>query len=193
MNRGRLRRRIAACMGSLVLCTGCNVANGPASSPSTARSEQTSDSSLATTPPGLAQPCSDQAVHELVQRFVATFNAGSRDALDQIWAKVGSGFDWYSTDAPGQRIGPPAHDRSTLGAYFATRHAEHETLRLTQFQYNGIGGSYANFQYHLLRTANGLPPTRYVGKGAVYCDDGTPTLGVWSMARDPEVTPGGSG
>ena len=130
--------------------------------------------------------CTSELVQGLVEQFTAAFNAGDGVVLDRIWAAQGQGFDWYSTDPPGQRTGATAQDRSTLMTYFAKRHADQEVLRLTDFQFNGISAAYANFQYHLVRQAAELPPTPYVGKGAVFCAGGSPAIGVWSMARDPE-------
>ncbi len=112
------------------------------------------------------------------------FNAGDQPALQRLWARAGHGFAWYSTDAPGRRISPAAEDRSTLGRYFAERHGHQEALRLTSFQFNGNTAGYGNFQYELIRQANDLAATAYVGKGAAVCDTTPRTLGVWSMARD---------
>jgi hypothetical protein len=121
----------------------------------------------------------------LVDQFVRAFNAGDQPALQRLWARAGQGFAWYSTDAPGRRIDPAARDRSTLGAYFAERHAHQEALRLTSFQFNGYTSGYGNFQYELIRQANDLAATAYVGKGAAVCDTSLRTLGVWSMASGP--------
>jgi hypothetical protein len=124
----------------------------------------------------------------LVGQFVQAFNAGDQPALQRLWARTGHGFAWYSTDAPGRRFSPAAEDRSTLGAYFAERHAHREALRMTSFQFNGHTAGYVNFQYDLIRQANDLAATAYTGKGAAVCDTSPRTLGVWSMARDPAAS-----
>jgi hypothetical protein len=120
----------------------------------------------------------------LVKQFVRAFNVGEQRTLQQLWAQRGQGFEWYSTDAPGQRFDPVAKDRVGLGRYFAQRHADGETLRLTSFRPNGNTASYGNFQYTLIRSAEDLPPTAYIGKGAAVCDQTPRTLAVWSMAKD---------
>lgn len=136
---------------------------------------------------GQAANCTSAQVHLLVNRFVRAFNAGDQPTLQRLWAQSGHGFDWYSTDAPGQRIDPAGRDRASLGAYFAERHARRETLRLTSFRFNGNAASYGNFQYTLIRQADDLPATAYVGKGAALCTTMPPTIGVWSMAKNPQT------
>jgi hypothetical protein len=127
--------------------------------------------------------CANSAdVGALVYRFVQAFNAGDRSTLQRLWATPAKGFQWYSTDGPGRRLDPNASDRAGLEAYFADRHDHGERLRLTSFQYNGASGGYGHFQYTLMRQADDLIPTRYLGKGAAVCDPTHLTLGVWSMA-----------
>lgn len=77
---------------------------------------------------------------------------------------------WYTVGPPMPRA--DARDRSTLVAYFLTRHAHGERLRLTSFKYNGRSGTYGNFEYTLIRRANDLPATTYAGKGAAFCQPG---------------------
>ncbi len=66
----------------------------------------------------------------------------------------------------------------------AAGHADGEKLRLTSFRFNDNTASYGNFEYTLIRSAEDLPPTVYIGKGAAVCDRTPRTLGVWSMAKD---------
>jgi hypothetical protein len=138
------------------------------------------------TPTTLAvRRCTASELRTLVGEFVRAFNAGDRPTLERLWTQQGHGFGWYSTDGPGRRVRGAAHNRTGLGAYFAARHAEGETLRLTGFRFNGESAGYGNFQYTLVRASADLPPTGYVGKGAARCTSVRPTLAVWSMARDP--------
>ena len=132
--------------------------------------------------------CMSAEVHELVNRFVHAFNAGDQSTLQRLWAQSGHGFEWYSTDAPGRRIDRSARDRASLGSYFAERHALRETLRIKSFHFNGNAASYGNFQYTLIRQADDLPATAYVGKGAALCTTVPRKLGVWSMARNPRTS-----
>lgn len=134
---------------------------------------------------GSDSACTDSTVRKLVDQFVRAFNAGDQPNLKRLWAQQGNGFDWYSTDAPGQRIGSAAQDRAGLERYFAGRHEAGERLRLTSFQFNGNTTGYGNFQYTLIRRADDLAPTVYTGKGAAICTSTRSMLGVWSMAKTP--------
>jgi len=127
--------------------------------------------------------CTAGSVHDLVARFVSAFNAGSRRALEQVWAQAGYGWLWYSTDGPDARTNGVADNRAGLGAYFLRRHNHQETLHLLSFRYNGINGQSGDFEYSLVRRADDLAASPYVGKGAVVCSSSPITLGVWSMAR----------
>lgn len=127
--------------------------------------------------------CTATTVRHLVWRFVSAFNVGDQASLERLWAREGDGFNWYSTGPPGSLTGPQARHRAGLGAYFARRHAQHERLRITWFRFNGVSASYGHFEYRLVRGADDLVPTRYVGKGGATCRPRL-ALGVWSMARD---------
>jgi len=132
--------------------------------------------------------CTAGEVETLVQRFVGAFNNGDIDELDELFAQEPE-FEWYSTDAPGQRFTPVANDRPSLVPYFAGRHALGEQLTLRSFRFNGNSGtgrrSYGNFEYALTRSAQDLEPTPYRGKGAALCDPDRPDLiFVWSMGRE---------
>ena len=134
---------------------------------------------------GTTANCNAAETRELVQRFINSFDRGDIRQLDQLVAGTNL-FQWYSTDAPGQRIDPEARDRNSLIAYFEKRHEKHERLVLQSFSFNGISSGFGHFQFELSRSADdGLPPTAYVGKGAVDCSSPRPTLAVWSMARQP--------
>lgn len=140
---------------------------------------------LATSPLLAAQanpPCSPAAVETVVREFVDALDAGASGRLESMIARTGR-FQWYSTDAPGRRIDPEARDRSSLLAYFATRHDDGEQLELRRFRFNGTTNGYGNFEFDLVRRADDLPPTPYVGKGALDCQSQPPTVAVWSMAH----------
>ena len=131
--------------------------------------------------------CTAGSVHDLVARFVSAFNAGSRRALEQVLAQAGYGWLWYSTDRPDARTNGVADNRAGLGAYFLRRHNHQETLHLLSFRYNGINGQFGEFEYSLVRRADDLAASPYVGKGSVVCSSSPITLGVWSMARRPQT------
>jgi hypothetical protein len=132
--------------------------------------------------------CTAVEVRTLVVRFIRAFNAGDLKRLDRLFARKPD-FRWYSTDAPGRRLGGAAYSRATLIPYFARRHRLGERLKLRSFRFNGNSGlsgdTYGNFEYGLIRSADDLSPTRYYGKGASRCYRARPdVIFVWSMARE---------
>lgn len=135
--------------------------------------------------PGMAATCGAGA-RQLVESFIDGFNRGDAFLLERLFAGPGV-FEWYSTDAPGERINDAAKDRSSLIAYFTQRHNHHERLELKAFQFTGASQSgRGNFEFELTRSADdGLASTPYGGKGAIDCEQSPLTLVVWSMAREP--------
>jgi len=131
--------------------------------------------------------CTAGEVEALVGRFVGAFNNGNAGELDDIFAREPE-FEWYSTDAPGERLTPLANDRPSLVGYLRDRHALSEQLKLGSFTFNGnTTGSrpYGNFVYTLTRSADDLAATPYRGKGAAFCyRNRSDIIFVWSMARE---------
>jgi hypothetical protein len=131
--------------------------------------------------------CSTIEVERAITRFVDAFNRGDRRTLASVWSGEPD-FRWYSTLAPGERIGGIAQHRPSLIPYFLERRAKGERLELTAFQVNGNTEAerpYGNFTYRLVRSADDLTPTEYRGKGALHCFSarvGPDKLFVWSMA-----------
>jgi hypothetical protein len=124
--------------------------------------------------------CTRLEVRAVFVRFVDAFNRGDLKRLDRVFAREPD-FEWYSTQAPGERFNEVARNRSSLIPYFAERHALAEHLKVGSFQWNGGG----NFEYGLVRSANDLQPTRYYGKGAAHCyPNPSDTIFVWSMGRE---------
>jgi hypothetical protein len=126
--------------------------------------------------------CTAGATKTLVRSFVAGYNAGHVTAIDRMWAREPS-FQWYSTIAPGARLGSKAYDRATLAAYFRTRVRVHERIVLTELRagYDPTR-NLVNFSGKLVRSAGDLPavgPKDF--KGAAACRTTGPTLIVWSM------------
>jgi hypothetical protein len=126
--------------------------------------------------------CTAAGTKALVQKFVRNYNGGQVAVINRLWASEPY-FQWFSTRAPGARLGPRAYDRSTLTAYFRARVRVHERLRLTK-----LGAGYdrhrkiVNFAGKLVRSADDLrsgPPQDF--KGAAGCESGGPILIVWSM------------
>jgi hypothetical protein len=133
---------------------------------------------------GTSVPCSTNDVRQVVERFIDAFNRGNLAQLDQLVSD--HLFSWYSTDAPGERFGAEAKDRGTLMAYFAARHQQHEHLALNSLDVGFTNDRAGGFTFSVTRSADdGLPPTRYGGKGEVQCAIRPISVGVWSMARWP--------
>ena len=134
-----------------------------------------------------AASCTDSASRQLVESFISGFNQGDTAELDRLFSS--DVFEWYSTDAPGQRVGQAAKDRTGLMSYFAERHRGHEQLKLESFQFNGASagglGTVGNFEFELTRMADGLAPTAYGGKGGIACWSNPHTILRWSMAYEP--------
>ncbi|HEV2012496.1 MAG TPA: hypothetical protein VGR77_01215 [Candidatus Dormibacteraeota bacterium] len=134
--------------------------------------------------------CNSGPVHELVTSFINAFNAGDTVELDRLVAGDQQGFLWYSTDAPGQRFDPSARVRTSLITYFEQRHRQRERLELRSFTFNGnsagnFGHGIGNFEFELIRSADGLGPTPYGGKGAASCYQVPARLMLWGMGREP--------
>jgi hypothetical protein len=125
--------------------------------------------------------CTAVTTKALVQKFVRNYDSGQVAAIDRLWAREPY-FEWFSTRAPGARLGPAAYNRSTLASYFRARVRAHENLRVIR-----LGAGYdakrniVNFAGKLVRRADHLPagdPQDF--KGAVRCAN-RPLLIVWSM------------
>jgi hypothetical protein len=173
---------IAAAL-AITACSSPNATESPEADRETPDSASTSSVESASE---TMTPCTEREVESLVEGFIRAFNAGDSGRLERIFAREPE-FEWYSTDKPGARFNEAAYDRSTLIPYFARRHARGERLELSSFQFGGnaqVGGTrpYGNFQYQLVRRADDLPPTPYIGKGATRCYDDEPdVIFVWSM------------
>ena len=129
---------------------------------------------------GPVRDCTRAEVRRTVRSFVQAFDRGWLARLDSLFAPADR-FQWYSTGAPGRRLGDAARDRSTLTRYFADRHAAGERLELTRVTGGGNAHGYADFHVWLKRSARDLPPTRYEAKGAAICSDSGDAIAVWSM------------
>jgi hypothetical protein len=133
---------------------------------------------------GTPSRCTPQVVRQVVERFIDAFNRGDIAQLDQLVSD--QLFSWYSTDAPGQRFNAEAMDRSTLMAYFADRHRQHEHLVLNSLDVTFVDARKGGFVFRLTRSADdGLPATDYGGKGEIQCVIVPLSVAVWSMGRTP--------
>ena len=164
---GRRRWLILASSTVLVFLAGCQGVAGATSGPS-----------------ATSNPCSTNDVHQVVDRFIDAFNRGDLAQLNQLVSD--QLFSWYSTDAPGERFNAEAEDRGTLMSYFAARHQQHERLTLNSLDVGFTNDRKGGFAFSVTRSADdGLPPTRYGGKGEVQCAIKPISLSLWSMARWP--------
>ncbi len=167
VDRSMSRRlcRVVASSWLLVLLAGCQGSQGATSGSS-------------------PSPCTADDIRHVVERFINAFNQGDIGQLDRLVSS--QQFTWYSTDAPGERFNAQAEDRGNLMAYFASRHAQHEHLALNSLDVTFTDARRGGFSFRVTRSADdGLPPTRYVGKGEVQCAIVPISLTVWSMARFP--------
>jgi hypothetical protein len=122
------------------------------------------------------------ATTTLIHAFVRDYAQGRIAAADRLWAPAGR-FKWFSTNAPGARLGARAYNRATLAAYLRARARRHERLRLVK-----LGAGYdetrgiVNFAGKLVRSADDIAPRPAQDfKGAADCPAGRPLLIVWSM------------
>ena len=117
-----------------------------------------------------------------MRTFVREYGEGQIAAAVRLWAPPGR-FKWFSTNAPGARLGAPAYNRGTLAAYFRSRVRVHERLELMKLE---AGYDHArrivNFSGRLVRSADDIAPRPAQDfKGAADCASGRPSLIVWSM------------
>jgi len=133
---------------------------------------------------GTPSQCTPQAVRQVTERFIDAFNRGDIAQLDQLVAN--QDFAWYSTDAPGQRFKPEDTDRSTLMTYFAARHRQHEHMVLNSLDVTYTNSRQGGLHFFVTRSADdGLPPTRFEGKGGVQCTTTPISLFLWAMDPHP--------
>jgi hypothetical protein len=126
--------------------------------------------------------CTVAATRTLVRTFVRSYGDGRIQAVDRLWAPAGR-FKWFSTNAPGARLGASAYNRGTLAAYFRSRARVHEHLQLVKLA-TGYDRQrrIVNFAGRLIRSADDIAPRPSQDfKGATDCASGRPSLIVWSM------------
>lgn len=128
-----------------------------------------------------ATVCTAAAVERTFRSFIYAFNHGNRAVLKALFAT--KGFMWYATSPPGARTRPG--DRATLVSYFARRHGRRERLLPRQFEFGGIDHGTGAFTFELVRKAQDVPRTRYIGKGATQCEAPRPRIFVWGMGPKP--------
>jgi len=122
--------------------------------------------------------CGREATRAAVRTFFTAFNAGDFARLDALFAPEPA-FQWYSTPAPGERLGPPARRRETLIPYLRRRHARGDRFDLDAFHWNGRSSHWSNFAFE----ARGSSPAfhggnwfRADGKGVAVCGTGAAQL-----------------
>jgi hypothetical protein len=132
----------------------------------------------------------------LVTDFLAAFNHGNQATLASFFPdKVAypdttkHGFQWYSvTDGSRNFV---TYDPADLPAYFASRHAQHEQLRLRRLTVTAgppsAGFARLDLTFRLDRQADDLPHSEATGKGAIDCAD--MNIFVWSLASVPDGVP----
>jgi hypothetical protein len=163
---GRARWLILVSSSALAVLAGCQ--GGPGAGSASA---------------GTSNPCTTSDIRQVAEHFIDAFNRGDLAQLDQL---VYQRFSTYATNAPGERLNAQAHDRDNLMAYFAARHEHHEHMELISLDVTYTSSADAGFWFRVRRSADdGLPPTRYTGKGGVQCATRPISLTVWAMGPDP--------
>lgn len=151
--------------------------------------------------------CTPPEVEAFLARFLDAFNRGDTATLQSFFPSVASGrgvtdysgqkFVWYSmtdTNLDGSKRHFVAYDFPALWAYFAERHAHHETLRLASLRVSKHDSVTANLTLNLHRTADdlqpdvGTPPGQATGKGVLNCRDRTLLLLSLGQGRDPAAS-----
>lgn len=118
-------------------------------------------------------PCTKAETRSALVSFVRAFNAGDDRQLNRLFAGR-SWFRWYSSSAPGVRVGAQAQQRRTLIGYFKQRHAQRDRIRLSSFRFTGNANGYGNFTWKLERSAADFRAGAWFvteAKGAVICWD----------------------
>lgn len=138
-----------------------------------------------------ARSCGKAKTLGAFRAFVAAYNRGDSAALDRRFAPEPD-FRWYSSGAPGRRVGNAAGRRRTLIRYFAKRHASGDRIRIRRLDYNGRSSTYGNLGFEILRRSDGFRGGGWIrvpGKGAASCYDGEARFIVMSIGS-PIAGPG---
>jgi hypothetical protein len=140
----------------------------------------TSTVAAASAPASGVPTCTENTSRQVVLSFIDAFNHGDAARLAQLIAD----YARYATDAPGAFSSPAPVNRSELIAYFVQRHQAHERLQLESLQFNSRSANDFNFVFEVTRSADGLAPTPFGGKGAVFCGNPSNGLILWAMGRE---------
>jgi hypothetical protein len=137
----------------------------------------------ADTPPTGTSPCTRAQTRAAFDSFLVAFDRGDHTTLDSLFAAEPD-FQWFSSNAPGPRLGHDAYRRRTLPAYFRARHRRGDRLRLVDFHFMGKARHWSNFYFDLRRRSRGFRAGRWfatTGKGAAVCDGGRASFIVMSI------------
>jgi hypothetical protein len=134
-------------------------------------------------PPAEAR-CNARAVGTSLAGFVAAYNRGDLRRLDALFSRTR--FVWYSTGAPGRRLGAAAVRRATLMEYFRARHAKDDRLALRAYRFHGYDAprQLGHFSLSARRRAADFRGGRWFdvpGKGALDCSRATVSIAVLSF------------
>lgn len=116
-------------------------------------------------------PCSGPQTRQLVWDFFTAFNRGDLAGLDELFAPAPA-FRWYSSAAPGRRLGPAARRRGNLIPYFSARNAKHDVFNDQRVHLSASAPHWSNFWFEARRAADGFRGGKHfavVGKGSAIC------------------------
>jgi hypothetical protein len=123
-------------------------------------------------------PPTRAAVRDLIEEFVADYNAGDLAGLNGHFADEAD-FRWYFVDGERER---DATERHTLLPYFAERHALDDRLRIVDLAIGRKVGWHGGFDFSARlnrRSAEDRARGMWHGKGAADC-----AMFVWSVGWD---------
>lgn len=135
-----------------------------------------------TSPGGVT--CDVGLLRMTLTRYVRAYNRGDLAALDRLFSR--GHFVWYSSGAPGPRVGNDAANRDSLIAYFGRRHRHGDRLRLLTFRFNSYDRQrdLGHFELTAQRRAADFRSGSWFdlsGKGALDCSTPPATIAVLSL------------
>jgi hypothetical protein len=132
--------------------------------------------------------CGSVKARRAFTSFLAAFDHGDYAALDSLFASQ-LAFAWFSSNAPGTRLGKEAERRATLVPYFRRRHSEHDRLRLAHLTVVSGARHSTGLGFELRRSSADFRDGQWLaesGKASLTCHGGKPKFRAVSLgaARD---------
>ena len=186
--------KLIGCVGCFVLaaasaCSGLSGSLSASPSPVPTTSAIEIGGAAVTFVAGAAPPdCPPAKVAGVVLAFFEAFNRGDQVALRGVFAETAM---FNSPNPPPRNFFSSTGQRQLLD-YFAERHGEHESLRLTKLQI-AYSGDRAGLAPTIDRRADDIVPETVSAKGEIDCASGA-IIRVWNLGgwgRSPSPVPTG--